>query len=84
MQAWEHISVRFGSDPPKPWVSASDEQMNVVRDLQRVGFECVGVTTLREGSLFMMFKRPVEVGASPPPTTTSKAIQIGFAPPPKA
>jgi hypothetical protein len=30
MQAWEHRSVRFGAEPSRPWVSASDTQMRVV------------------------------------------------------
>lgn len=34
-------------------------RMDAVRELSHLGFECVGVTTLADGSLYLMFKRPV-------------------------
>jgi len=79
---WEHISLTFGTDDSEPWTTASQEQMEAVRDLQRADYECVGVTTLADGALFLMFKRPAR--KEPVDIVESKGIQIGFALAPSA
>ena len=82
MPAWEHISVRFYNDPPTPWYTASQKQMDTVQALQRDGYEVAAMTTLHDGSLFIMFKRPNRGdGGEAILPRESKGIQIGFAAP---
>jgi hypothetical protein len=61
---WEHVSLTFrrqdvNSGRWKPFRTEGPLQMDAIRELSHLGFECVGVTTLADGSLYLMFKRPV-------------------------
>ncbi len=62
---WEHVSLTFRRDDLRgrrwePFRSKGPRQMEAISDLSHLGFECVGVTTLADGSLFFMFKRPLK------------------------
>jgi hypothetical protein len=80
---WEHVSLTFGredleSGKRKPFRTASQEQMEAVRDLQRAGFECVSVTTLHDGCLFLMFKRHAEPDSEPTKLKDRYGVEVGL------
>jgi hypothetical protein len=84
---WKHLTLILRAGPNRPLVSIDHDHEQVVANIEKHGWEAVGLTTLNDGAVMMLFKKPTskdDVGLldESVPASTPK-VQIGIALPGK-
>jgi hypothetical protein len=84
---WKHLTLILRAGPNRPLVSIDHDHEQVVVKIEKDGWEAVGLTTLHDGAVMMLFKRQTteldgESLEESVPASTPK-VQIGIALPGK-